>query len=205
MNDIVVRHEVNRNGGKYTDLMYTWINEKTALFKSLTRLGWSNSFSVLAYRPVMRSVTGLHPRNLQSPGCKALTHYKRPRCWETLRARGEGSNTGWDGWMASDGIWLQLTQWTWVWANSGRKWRTERRGMLQFMGSQKVGHYLVTEQQQQEHDWWKRLLGVQSDRVWWGTSYWVWEREMLSQVQGFRFVLLYGWKNTDISWDRKWQ
>ena len=37
--------------------------------------------------------------------------------------------------------------------------------MLQFMGSQKVGHYLVTEQQQQEHDWWKRLLGVQSDRV----------------------------------------
>ena len=36
--------------------------------------------------------------------------------------------------------------------------------MLRFMGSQKVGHYLVTEQQQ-EHDWWKRLLGVQTDRV----------------------------------------
>ena len=27
--------------------------------------------------------------------------------------------TGWDGWMAS------LTQWTWIWASSGRQWRTE--------------------------------------------------------------------------------
>ena len=27
-------------------------------------------------------------------------------------------NRGWDGWIAS------LTQWTWVWANSGRQWRT---------------------------------------------------------------------------------
>ena len=33
-------------------------------------------------------------------------------CWERLRAGGEGE-TGWDGWMAS------LTQWIWVWANSG--------------------------------------------------------------------------------------
>ena len=35
-------------------------------------------------------------------------------CWERLKARGEGGNRGWDGWMAS------LTQWTWVWANYGR-------------------------------------------------------------------------------------
>ena len=40
--------------------------------------------------------------------------WKIPWCWEKLRARGEGDNTEWDGWMAS------LTQWTWVWANSGR-------------------------------------------------------------------------------------
>ena len=33
---------------------------------------------------------------------------------ERLRVRGEGSNRGWDGWMTSQ------TQWTWVWANSGR-------------------------------------------------------------------------------------
>ena len=38
--------------------------------------------------------------------------WKRPWCWEGLRA-GEGDNRGWDGWMAS------LTQWTWVWVDSG--------------------------------------------------------------------------------------
>ena len=46
--------------------------------------------------------------------CKEPTHCKRPWCWERLRARGEGGSRGWDGWMASS------TQWTWVWASSGR-------------------------------------------------------------------------------------
>ena len=39
------------------------------------------------------------------------------------------------------------TQWTWDCANSGRLCRTEKTVMLQSMGSQKVGHNLVTEQQ----------------------------------------------------------
>ena len=43
-----------------------------------------------------------------------LTYWKRPWCWEILRERGEGGDRGWDGWMAS------ATQWTWVWASSGR-------------------------------------------------------------------------------------
>ena len=47
----------------------------------------------------------------------------------------------WDGWRAS------LTQWTWVWANSVRLWRTGKSGVLQFMGLQIVGHDLATEQQ----------------------------------------------------------
>ena len=70
--------------------------------------------------------------------CKELTHWKRPWCWERLKA-GEGDDRGWDGWMAS------LTQWTWVWANSGRWWRTGKPGILQSMGSQRVGHEWVTE------------------------------------------------------------
>ena len=52
--------------------------------------------------------------NTLATWCKKLTHWKRPWCWERLRARGEGGNRRWDGWMAS------LIQWTWVWANSGR-------------------------------------------------------------------------------------
>ena len=58
-----------------------------------------------------------------------LTHWKRPWCWERLRAGGEGDDRGWDGWMASP------TQWTWVWADSGRWWKMEKSGQLQSMGS----------------------------------------------------------------------
>ena len=39
-------------------------------------------------------------------------------------------------------------QWTWIWANSRRQWRTRKPGMPQFMGSQRVGHDLATNQQQ---------------------------------------------------------
>ena len=73
--------------------------------------------------------------------CKETTHWKRPWCLERLRAGGEGDDRGWDGWMAL------LTQWTWVWANSTRWWRTGKRGMLQSMGSQRVRHDWATEQQ----------------------------------------------------------
>ena len=52
---------------------------------------------------------------------------EKPWCWERLKARGEGDDRGWAGWIASP------TQWTWVWASSGRWWRTEKPGMLQSM------------------------------------------------------------------------
>ena len=71
--------------------------------------------------------------------CEELTHWKRLWCWEGLGARGEGDDSGWDGWMAS------LTQWTWVWADSGSWWWTGRCGVLQSMGLQRVGHNWVTE------------------------------------------------------------
>ena len=71
--------------------------------------------------------------------CKELTHWKRLWCWEGLGARGEGDDRGWDGWMAS------LTQWMWVWVNSGSWWWTGRPGMLQFMGLQRVGDNWATD------------------------------------------------------------
>ena len=37
--------------------------------------------------------------NTLATWCKELTHWKRPWCWERLRARGEGDDRGWDvGW-----------------------------------------------------------------------------------------------------------
>ena len=65
--------------------------------------------------------------------------FKRPWCWERLKAERERDYRGWDGWMASP------IQWTWVWANS-ESWRwTGRPGMLQSMGAQRVRHDWVTE------------------------------------------------------------
>ena len=68
-----------------------------------------------------------------------LTHWERPRCWERLKAGGEGDDRGWDGWMAS------LTQWTWVWASPRSWWWSGKPGVLQSMGSQRVRHDWATE------------------------------------------------------------
>ena len=69
---------------------------------------------------------------------EGLTHWKRPWCWERLRA-GEGNDRGWDDWMAS------VTQWTCVWMDSGIWWWTGRPDVLGFMGLQRVGHDWVTQ------------------------------------------------------------
>ena len=68
------------------------------------------------------------------PRWEELTHWKRPWCWEKLKAGGEGDDRGWNGWMAS------LTQWTWVWASSGRWLRTEKSGVLKSMELQRIRH-----------------------------------------------------------------
>ena len=47
---------------------------------------------------------------------------------------GEADNRGWDAWVTS------LTWWTWVWASSGSWWWTGKRGVVQSMESQRVGH-----------------------------------------------------------------
>ena len=70
------------------------------------------------------------------------THWKRHWCCERLKAGREGDNRGWDGWMAS------LTQWTWVYASSRSWWRMVKPDVLESIRSQRVWHYLVTEQQQ---------------------------------------------------------
>ena len=71
--------------------------------------------------------------------CEELTHWKRPWCWERLKAGGEGDGDRWDSWIISP------TQWTWVWVNSGSWWRTGRPGVRQSIVSQTVGHNWVTE------------------------------------------------------------
>ena len=73
--------------------------------------------------------------------CEELTHWKRPQCWEILKAGGEGDNRGW---MASP------TRWTWVWASSGRWWRTGNPGVLQSMWSQSMWSQSQTQMTKQQ-------------------------------------------------------
>ena len=77
--------------------------------------------------------------NTLATSWEELTHWKRLWCWEGLGAGGEGDDRGWDGWIASP------TPCTWVWVNSRSWWWTGRPGVLQFMGSQRVGHDWATE------------------------------------------------------------
>ena len=74
--------------------------------------------------------------------CKESTHWKRPWCWERLKAEGKRGNRGWEVSITSP------AQWTWIWANSRRWWRTGKPSLLQSMGSQR--HDLATEQQQNQ-------------------------------------------------------
>ena len=63
--------------------------------------------------------------NTLATWCEELTHWKRPWCWERLKAGGERDDRGWDCWMTSP------TWWTWVWVNSGSWWWTGKPGVLQ--------------------------------------------------------------------------
>ena len=114
-----------------------------------------------------------------------LTHWKRPWCWERMKAGGEGGERGWDGWMAS------LTRWTWVWASSRSWWWTGKPGMLQSMGSQRVGYDWTTEL-----NWWQSLgLSIILGFLKWKlplfdkeTTYFLWKvflKQQSSVFQGF--------------------
>ena len=75
------------------------------------------------------------------PDAKSWLTGKDPDVGKDWRQEEKGM-TGWDDWMALP------TLWTWVCINSGSWWWTGRPGVLRFMGSQRVQHNLMTEQQQ---------------------------------------------------------
>ena len=115
-------------------------------WRRLLRVPWTarrSNQSILKEINPEYSLEGLMwSSNTLATWCEEQTHWKRPWCWERLRAGGEAGDRGWDGWMASP------TQQTSVWANSRRWWRTGKPGMVQSMGLQRVRHNLSTKQQQ---------------------------------------------------------
>ena len=97
-----------------------WRNDAFELWcwRRLLRVPWKarrSSQSNLKESSPEYSLEGLMLKlKLQYFGPLMWSHWKRPWCWERLKAAGEGDDRGWDGWMASP------TRWTWVWASSGR-------------------------------------------------------------------------------------
>ena len=71
--------------------------------------------------------------NTLATWCEKSTYWKRPWCWERLKADEEGGSREWDGSLTSP------TQWAWIRVSSRRQWRTGEPGMLSSMGSQSQG------------------------------------------------------------------
>ena len=65
-----------------------------------------------------------------------------------------------------------LTQWTWVWVDSGSWWWTRRPGVLWFMGSQRVRQDWVTEL-----NWY-----VESKKKWYKWAY-LWSRKRFTGLE----------------------
>ena len=76
--------------------------------------------------------------------CEESTHWKRPWCWERLRARREGDDregdVGWHHWLNGDEF-----------EQTGKQWRTEETDVLQSLGLQRIGSDLATERQNQRY------------------------------------------------------
>ena len=101
--------------------------------------------------------------------CEELTHWKRPWCWKILKARGEGDDRRWNGWMASS------TQWTWVQASFWSWWWTGKSGMLQSMGS--------------VHDWMNELNWTDSIKNIESSNLWIWNNFFI-EVCSFSHIQL---------------
>ena len=90
---------------------------------------------------------------LWSPDAKNWLIWKDPDAGKDWRQEEKGM-TGWDVWMAS------LTQWTWVWVSSRSWWGTARPGVMQSMGSQRVGHDWTTEL-----NWTERFINQDTNNI----------------------------------------
>ena len=116
----------------------TWMNFENTVLSERSQKQKTTSYMIAFIWKVQNRQIYRNSSTLAT-SCEELTHWKKLWCWEELGAGGKGDDRGWDGRMAS------LTRWTWVWVNSGSWWWTGKPGVLQFMGSQRVGHDWATE------------------------------------------------------------
>ena len=101
------------------------------------------------YTPILKSYI-----SVESCRRYAEKEWLELQCWEEENVL----VTNYDDW------------WTWVWVNSGSWWWTGRPGVLQFMGSQRVGHDWATELNWTDDDW-RKLYPFLYILIYWDYSY----------------------------------
>ena len=111
--------------------------ESLGLQRDQTNQSWKNSILNIHWKAWCWSWSWAPM--LWPPDAKSRLIRKDPDAGKGWRQEEKGT-TGWDGWKAL------LTQWTWVWACSGRWWSTGKPGILQSTASQRVGSQWVTKQ-----------------------------------------------------------
>ena len=124
----LINNVVMVSGGlrRESAIPYTSIHSSLVLQGDQTSQSWWKSVLNIHWKDWCWS------SNTLATWCKELTPWKRPWCWERLKAGGEGDDRGWDGWMGT------LNGWTWVWVSSGSWLWTGRPSVLQSMRSRRV-------------------------------------------------------------------
>ena len=118
-----------------------------------------------------KEIQPVHPKGNQSWIIIGRTDAEAPvlwppdaKSWLIGKDPDAGKDWRWEekGWMAS------LTQWTWIWANSRRWWRTGKCGMLQSMWSQsqtRLSDWTATTKYQQHER--RVIYGAEMSRSHW--------------------------------------
>ena len=104
-------------------------------WRRLLRVPWTarrSNQSILKEMSPKYSLEGLILKlssNTSATWCKELSHWKRPWCWERLKAEGEGDDRGWDGWMTiTDSTDVSLSK-LWKRLKDRETWRATFHGV----------------------------------------------------------------------------
>ena len=136
---------IRKAEGQRIDAFELWCWRRLLRVLWTTRRSHQSLLKEISPEYSLEGLTWSWNSNTFTTWCEELTHWERPWCWERLRT-GEGNSGGWDAWMVSP------TQYTWVCASSRSWWLTGKPGVLQSMGSQRVGHNWVTKLNWTESD-----------------------------------------------------
>ena len=122
-----------------------WASKNWCFWRKLLKVPWTAKKS---NQPILKEINSEY--SLEGLMLKLKLQYfghlmRRTDSLEKTLMLGKiegGKRRGRDGWIAS------LTQWTWVWASSGRWWWTRKPGVLQSMRLKNVRQDWVTEWKQ---------------------------------------------------------